>query len=110
MFPQDRVVPVGSNTTFCCIVGKGKQLRTIKYDSTVMHPTPLSSRSYSVTAVNQTLSNRAGSNVVCRDTPEAKMNGAVVFVGCKRVYSNVNSCEMGEWAVEGQTEGGRVGH
>nr|XP_040051943.1 LIF receptor subunit alpha a [Gasterosteus aculeatus aculeatus] len=81
MFPQDRVVPVGSNTTFCCIVEKGKQLRTIKYDSTVMHPTPLSSRSYSVTAVNQTLSNRAGSNVVCRDTPEAKMNGAVVFVG-----------------------------
>ncbi|KAM8886458.1 LIF receptor subunit alpha a isoform 1-T2 [Spinachia spinachia] len=81
MFPQDRVVPVGSNTTFCCIVEEGKQLEIIRYDHSVMHPTRLSRRSYAITAVNQSLSRSTGANVICYDTPKRKMNGTVVFVG-----------------------------
>ncbi|KAL6113967.1 lifr [Pungitius sinensis] len=81
MFPQDPVVPVGSNTTFCCILEEGKQLDKIEYGNSVMHPTQLSRRTYSVTAVNQAPSTSAGVNVVCYEKPDKNMAGTVVFVG-----------------------------
>ncbi|XP_037337701.2 LIF receptor subunit alpha a [Pungitius pungitius] len=81
MFPQDPVVPVGSNTTFCCILEERKQLDKIVYNYSVMHPTRLSRRTYSITAVNQAPSSSAGVNVICYDKPGKNMAGTVVFVG-----------------------------
>lgn len=83
MYPQDRIVPVGANTTFCCIVEEGKLFGTIRYGNTVMNTTRLSRRSFAATVVNQELSGKTGTNVVCFDNPKTKLTGAVVFVGCK---------------------------
>lgn len=82
MYPQDRVVPVGTNTTFCCVVAEGKSFGSIKYGKTVMKTTRLSRRSYATT-VNQGPSNRTGTNVLCYDLKPELKTGAVVFVGCK---------------------------
>ncbi|KAM6943822.1 LIF receptor subunit alpha a [Lycodopsis pacificus] len=81
VLPQDRIVPVGANTTFCCIMAEGKQFGTIKYGNTVMHETRLSRRSYAVTAVNQGLSSQTGTNVLCKDKLKSNSWGSVVFVG-----------------------------
>uniref|UniRef100_A0A8C9ZYG4 Fibronectin type-III domain-containing protein n=1 Tax=Sander lucioperca TaxID=283035 RepID=A0A8C9ZYG4_SANLU len=81
MYPQDRIVPVGANTTFCCIVEEGKLFGTIRYGNTVMNTTRLSRRSFAATVVNQELSGKTGTNVVCFDNPKTKLTGAVVFVG-----------------------------
>nr|XP_033475566.1 LIF receptor subunit alpha a [Epinephelus lanceolatus] len=81
MYPQDRIVPVGANTTFCCIVEEGKQFGSIRYRSMFMNTTRLSRRTYATTVVNQRLSGKTGTNVICYETPEQKLTGAVVFVG-----------------------------
>lgn len=81
MYPQDRVVPVGANTTFCCIVKEGRHLGTITYRSTVMNMTRLSRRSYAITAINQEPSGYSGTNVICYDDLKTDITGAVVFVG-----------------------------
>ncbi|XP_029018459.1 LIF receptor subunit alpha a [Betta splendens] len=79
MFPQDRIVYVGSNTTFCCIVKEGNQFDTIHYGSTVMNVTRLSRRTYTITVTNQMPSQPSGTNVFCRNKPD--LCGTVVFVG-----------------------------
>ncbi|XP_039659196.1 LOW QUALITY PROTEIN: leukemia inhibitory factor receptor-like [Perca fluviatilis] len=81
MYPQDRIVPVGANTTFCCIVEEGLLFGTIRYGNTVMNTTRLSRRSFATTVVNQELSGETGTNVVCFDNLRTKLTGAVVFVG-----------------------------
>ncbi|XP_044053855.1 LIF receptor subunit alpha a isoform X2 [Siniperca chuatsi] len=81
MYPQDRVVHVGANTTFCCIMEEGKNFGTIYYGNTVMNATRLSRRSYATTAFNQGPSGRTGTNVYVNDNPQTKVTGAVVFVG-----------------------------
>ena len=85
MYPQDRIVPVGANTTFCCIAEEGKLLGTIYYGNTVMNMTRLSRRSYAITAINQGPSSGSGTNIPCFDNPKTKMTGTVVFVGCKMI-------------------------
>ncbi|KAK1892903.1 Leukemia inhibitory factor receptor [Dissostichus eleginoides] len=81
VFPLDRVVPVGANTTFCCIVKEGNQFGSINYGKTVMNTTRLSRRSYATTVVNQGLSGSSGTNVVCYNNFKGTENGVVVFVG-----------------------------
>ncbi|XP_037633026.1 LIF receptor subunit alpha a [Sebastes umbrosus] len=81
MFPQDRIVAVGSNTTFCCIVAEGKQFGSIRYGDTVMNTTRLSRRSYATTAINQGMFFRTGNNIPCYGEPKSLLTGAVVFVG-----------------------------
>uniref|UniRef100_A0A8C6M2H4 LIF receptor subunit alpha a n=1 Tax=Nothobranchius furzeri TaxID=105023 RepID=A0A8C6M2H4_NOTFU len=91
MYPQDRIVPVGANTTFCCIVEEGKVFKSINYSGTEIKATRLSRRSYAATAVSQTASGTTGSNVICLST-DNKLSGAVVFVGYPPLPSNF-SCE-----------------
>ncbi|KAI3372719.1 hypothetical protein L3Q82_023180 [Scortum barcoo] len=81
MYPQDRIVPVGANTTFCCIVGEGEIFGTIKYGTTVMKATRLSRRSYATTVFNQEPSDTTGTNVLCYNNLKSVLYGAVVFVG-----------------------------
>lgn len=82
MYPQDKVVPVGANMTFCCIVEEGKTFKSILYGRTEMNVKRLSLRSYAVTAFDQRPSGPTGANVICQ-THMNKIYGAVVFIGCK---------------------------
>ncbi|TKS78261.1 Leukemia inhibitory factor receptor [Collichthys lucidus] len=81
VYPQDRIVPVGTNTTFCCIVEEGKVFGSILYGNRVINTRRLSRRSYAATIVNQGPSTRTGTNVICYDDPKTKLSGSVVFVG-----------------------------
>ncbi|KAM3867442.1 LIF receptor subunit alpha a [Diretmus argenteus] len=81
MYPQDRVVTVGTNTTFCCIVGERKQFGSIHYIDTVMNVTRLSRRSYATTRINQGPSGITGTNVFCSNDQKTILTGVVVFVG-----------------------------
>lgn len=86
MFPQDKVVPVGASTTFCCIVGKGMLLGSIKYKKDVVKTTQLSERAYSTVVVNQLPSNNTGNNIICHGNPTG-FTGSVIFAGCKTTKS-----------------------
>ncbi|XP_071393652.1 LIF receptor subunit alpha a [Centroberyx affinis] len=81
MYPQDRVVSVGTNTTFCCIVGERMLFGSIRYKDTVMNVTRLSRRSYAATRINQGPSSASGTNVFCSSEHKTILTGAVVFVG-----------------------------
>nr|XP_046243813.1 LIF receptor subunit alpha a [Scatophagus argus]XP_046243814.1 LIF receptor subunit alpha a [Scatophagus argus]XP_046243815.1 LIF receptor subunit alpha a [Scatophagus argus] len=80
MYPQDKVVPVGGNTTFCCIVKEGQSFGNMRSGNTVMDVTRLSRRSYAATVVNQGPSDRTGTNILCYSSVNV-LTGAVVFVG-----------------------------
>ncbi|XP_032435495.1 LIF receptor subunit alpha a [Xiphophorus hellerii] len=86
VYPQDKVVPVGGNTTFCCIVEEGKEFRDLLYGSIKMNVKRLSRRSYATTAVNQNLSRPTGTNVLCR--LKNKLAGSVIFVGYPPLPTN----------------------
>ncbi|MEQ2284158.1 hypothetical protein AMECASPLE_018649, partial [Ameca splendens] len=92
MFPQDRTVPVGANTTFCCIVQEGKDFKSILYGITVMNVKRLSRRSYATTAVNQNISGNSGTNVVCLSNNPSSLTGTVIFVGYPPLLSKFE-CE-----------------
>uniref|UniRef100_A0A3Q3FDT9 LIF receptor subunit alpha a n=1 Tax=Labrus bergylta TaxID=56723 RepID=A0A3Q3FDT9_9LABR len=72
MYPQDRIVPVGANTTFCCIVEEGMVFGSIHYSVMVMNTIRLSRRTYAITALNQEPSDRTGTNVFCSDNLKTK--------------------------------------
>lgn len=80
MFPQDEVVHVGSNMTFCCIVGEKKNFDRILYNAIETSATRVSRRTYAITVVNQPRSEKTGTNVVCFSKTQV-LTGAVVFVG-----------------------------
>uniref|UniRef100_A0A3Q2PXM4 Leukemia inhibitory factor receptor-like n=1 Tax=Fundulus heteroclitus TaxID=8078 RepID=A0A3Q2PXM4_FUNHE len=79
MFPQDRIVPAGANTTFCCIVEEGKEFKSIRYENTNMPVKRLSRRSYAIKAVFQEATRITGSNIICLSN--GLMTGATIFVG-----------------------------
>lgn len=83
MYPQDKIVPVGANTTFCCIVGEKKSFKNIRLENTEMAAKRISRRTYTTTVVNQQPVRQSGTNIVCNEDPNTYVNGAVVFVGCK---------------------------
>lgn len=87
MYPQDRVVPVGSNMTFCCIMEERKEFGWFQYKSSRLPSVRLSRRSYACTATNQQQSMSSGTNVLCFDDNNGlgSGSGAVVFVGCEYI-------------------------
>ncbi|XP_016389704.1 leukemia inhibitory factor receptor-like [Sinocyclocheilus rhinocerous] len=80
MFPQDKVVPVGSNMTFCCIVKEKDDFKEMMYGRQEMSATRLSRRTYAITVTNQPASGNTGTNVICC-SQRLTLTGAVVFVG-----------------------------
>ncbi|KAJ8262654.1 hypothetical protein COCON_G00151110 [Conger conger] len=83
MYPQDKVVPVGSNMTFCCIMKEGNTSGRFLYKSSHLPSVRLSRRSYACTVTNQRPSIPSGTNVLCVDEEQGLRagSGAVVFVG-----------------------------
>ncbi|KAI2665002.1 Leukemia inhibitory factor receptor [Labeo rohita] len=77
MFPQDKVVPVGSNMSFCCIVKEKQDFKDIVYRGQEMSATRLSRRTYAITVTNQPPSGNTGTNVVC-SSQLLILTGAVV--------------------------------
>ncbi|XP_011613799.2 LIF receptor subunit alpha a [Takifugu rubripes] len=80
MLPQDKVVPVGASTTFCCIVGERELLRSMKLGSEVLKTTRLSRRTYSTVVVKRRPSNHSGNNIYCQDD-RLNVTGSVIFAG-----------------------------
>lgn len=80
MYPVDKVVMAGSNTTFCCILEEGKALQAIRYRDQVMKHVRISRRSYAVTQTFQPPSNSSGTNVYCMAENVAR-TGTVIYVG-----------------------------
>ncbi|XP_056152729.1 LIF receptor subunit alpha a [Lampris incognitus] len=89
MYPVDSVVNVGTNTTFCCIVGERRLFGSIYYKVVLMNATRLSRRSYAITRVNQEPSGMTGTNVFCNDYQNTILTGVVVFVGYPPLPSNL---------------------
>lgn len=87
VYPQDRVVPVGASTNFCCIVMEGKHFGFISSapGNMVEKTTRLSRRTYSVVVVNQKPSVPSGINVICYGYPKEFLNGSSMFAGCKTI-------------------------
>ncbi|XP_056601954.1 LIF receptor subunit alpha a isoform X1 [Triplophysa dalaica] len=80
MYPQDKVVHVGNNITFCCIVGEKVNFDRILYDGKKMNATRVSRRTYAITVLNQPVSRVTGTNVICC-SDALTLTGSVVFVG-----------------------------
>lgn len=83
VFPEDRVVPVGSNMTFCCVWKEGEHLDYLTYDIQVLNYTRLSNWSVSG-HVQNAIPGGSGRNVVCR-LDGIKYEGSVLFAGCKYI-------------------------
>uniref|UniRef100_A0A672PVC7 Leukemia inhibitory factor receptor-like n=1 Tax=Sinocyclocheilus grahami TaxID=75366 RepID=A0A672PVC7_SINGR len=81
MFPQDKMVPVGSNMSFCCIVKEKEDFKEIVYGHQKMNATRLSRRTYAITVTNQPALGNTGTNVICF-SQRLTLTGAVVFVEC----------------------------
>lgn len=83
VYPQDKVVLVGDNTTICCVVKEKRRFGSMFLGNTTLVSKLISRRTYTITVVNQRPSGPAGTNVYCLDDQKTLMDGTVVFVGCK---------------------------
>ncbi|KAL4660847.1 hypothetical protein GN956_G761 [Arapaima gigas] len=81
MFPQDKVMAVGTKTTFCCIIGEGRKFGAIKNNLSVLATTRLSRRTYASIRINDFPSASSGTNVICIYDDNTLAAGAVLFVG-----------------------------
>ncbi|XP_053304087.1 leukemia inhibitory factor receptor [Spea bombifrons] len=90
MYPDEKVVAVGSNVTFCCIVKEGMTITSIQYNSKGVTPFKLGKNASAIRLKNMSMSIESGDNLFCNtreDAYEAGMGesaypiGTVVFVG-----------------------------
>ncbi|XP_069819193.1 oncostatin-M-specific receptor subunit beta-like [Dendropsophus ebraccatus] len=66
IFPHERVVPVGSNVTFCCLPGRGQTVEEMLYGRNKMERDPgLGTDSFVISLQNVTATKSDGSNVIC---------------------------------------------
>ncbi|MGH0126176.1 UNVERIFIED_CONTAM: hypothetical protein FKN15_005572 [Acipenser sinensis] len=80
MFPEDKVVRVGTNMTFCCVAGRGERIKTLVYGAEHLPCNELGIRSKAITKYNLPPSNPSGTNIMCELDP-FDLIGTVVFVG-----------------------------
>uniref|UniRef100_A0A8C6ULQ7 Uncharacterized protein n=1 Tax=Neogobius melanostomus TaxID=47308 RepID=A0A8C6ULQ7_9GOBI len=52
VYPQDKIVPAGTNVTFCCIIGEGKSFESFHFISSAVNVTRLSRRTFAATVYN----------------------------------------------------------
>ncbi|EMP30274.1 Leukemia inhibitory factor receptor [Chelonia mydas] len=80
VFPQDKVVLVGSNVTFCCLYNEGESIKSMQYGSKSYSLLHLSKRSSAIQVQNVSASIPSGTNVWCSLPPD-NAAGTVLFVG-----------------------------
>ncbi|XP_063310060.1 leukemia inhibitory factor receptor [Pelobates fuscus] len=90
-YPQDKVVAVGSNITFCCTVNGLHN--TIQFQSTEFLPIHISKNTSYVQLKNLNMSGDSGDNLVCNTSKEDEPFGSVIFVGYPPDIPQNFSCE-----------------
>lgn len=98
LFPQDTVVAVGSNVTFCCVHKEGQQIQRMSYGAKDYPLIRLSSRSSAIRVLNANASSASGTNIVCTMS-EDWMDGAVLFVGYGPDTPKGLSCETSNFVI-----------
>ncbi|XP_072215228.1 leukemia inhibitory factor receptor-like [Excalfactoria chinensis] len=98
LFPQDTVVAVGSNVTFCCVHEEGRQVQRMSYGAKDYPLIRLSSRSSAIRVLNANASDASGTNIVCRMS-ENGMDGTVLFVGYGPDIPEELSCETSNFVI-----------
>ncbi|XP_074851735.1 leukemia inhibitory factor receptor isoform X2 [Carettochelys insculpta] len=92
VFPEDKVVPVGSNMTFCCLYNEEECIRCMKYGSRSYPVLHLSKGRSAIKVQNVNASNSSGANVWCSLLPDI-IAGTVLFVGYAPDKPQNLSCE-----------------
>ncbi|XP_067401653.1 leukemia inhibitory factor receptor isoform X2 [Emydura macquarii macquarii] len=92
VYPQDKVVPVGSDMTFCCLYSEGESIKYMKYGSERYPLLHLSKRSSAIKVQNVSASIPSGTNVWCSLQPD-NAAGTVLFVGYAPDVPQNLSCE-----------------
>ncbi|CAL1615694.1 unnamed protein product [Knipowitschia caucasica] len=88
VYPQDKIVLPGTNTTFCCIIAEGKSFGSFHFVSETLNVTRLSRRAYAATVYSPKPSPSFGFNAFCKGTTQAEITGAVLFVGYPPLMTN----------------------
>ncbi|XP_076854809.1 LIF receptor subunit alpha a [Brachyhypopomus gauderio] len=81
MYPQDKVVAVGSRLAFCCILPEGQADGRMSYMNKDLTVTMLSRRTLGASVDNLPASRATGTNIICSTPLHSILSGAVVFVG-----------------------------
>ncbi|XP_043843984.1 leukemia inhibitory factor receptor [Dromiciops gliroides] len=89
VFPKDKVVPVGSNMTFCCVVEE--PVLTAQFGSERCSLIRLDDKSVAIKINNITISPSSGTNVVF--STKSNMYGTVVFAGYPPDIPRKLNCE-----------------
>ncbi|XP_065406094.1 leukemia inhibitory factor receptor isoform X2 [Chrysemys picta bellii] len=92
VFPQDKVVLVGSNVTFCCLYNEGESIKFMKYGSKSYPLLRLNKWSSAIKVQNVSASISSGTNVWCLLEPDG-LEGTVLFVGYAPDTPQNLSCE-----------------
>ncbi|OCU02587.1 leukemia inhibitory factor receptor [Xenopus laevis] len=79
MYPIDKVVPVGTNMTFCCTVESGTKILSAELGNDQYPLIPLSSNSSGIRVQNLAMSEESGANLIF--FTDQQICGTVVFVG-----------------------------
>ncbi|KAL0965689.1 hypothetical protein UPYG_G00284490 [Umbra pygmaea] len=77
IYPENKVVEVGSNLTFCCILGPGHHLQYMSYNNIIMNTTRISDHSYAMLVNIPTPFRNNCINVNCN----SYFTGTCVYVG-----------------------------
>ncbi|XP_069819192.1 leukemia inhibitory factor receptor [Dendropsophus ebraccatus] len=93
VFPEDIVVPVGSDVNFCCKVESGSEVKSIQFKSDPYPLVNLGSGSSGIQLHNLQMSESSGDNIFCSTYKEQYMTGTVVFVGYPPDKPRDFSCE-----------------
>ncbi|KAM8962144.1 leukemia inhibitory factor receptor [Pelodytes ibericus] len=93
MYPEDKVVPVGSNVTFCCIVETGQVIQSLQFRNTIFQPSQLSKNTSAIQLQNMNMSEMSGDNLFCHTQQEMYRTGTVIFVGYPPDQPHNFSCE-----------------
>ncbi|XP_042308443.1 leukemia inhibitory factor receptor isoform X2 [Sceloporus undulatus] len=100
VYPIERIVPVGSNMTFCCVWKKGESKFLLKYQSCPPQQCPvasLSNWSKLIHVQNVSASPSSGTNIWCQGeippNPDTPLYGTVLFAGYPPDVPQNVSCE-----------------
>ncbi|XP_044129373.1 leukemia inhibitory factor receptor isoform X1 [Bufo gargarizans] len=93
VFPQDIVVPVGSDVNFCCRVVSGKPIQSITFKSDKCPLVELGNSSRGIRLTNLQMSEPSGDNIFCDVHDDLEPAGTVVFVGHPPDKPQGLSCE-----------------
>lgn len=80
IYPHQRVVPEGSDVTFCCLPGQDQTVEEMKYNrNPVKRSLDMGTDSFVISLKNVTMTRSDGSNVIC-EVEKKRKSGTVLIV------------------------------